>query len=61
MQLTPREFDKLVIYMMAEVALKRKAKGLKLGSRRYHFGHGARWRPRRQDDRGGNSGGPLKF
>ena len=30
MQLTPREFDKLVIYMMAEVALKRKAKGLKL-------------------------------
>ncbi|MFO1398500.1 MAG: urease subunit gamma [Burkholderiales bacterium] len=30
MQLTPREFDKLVIYMMAEVALKRKAKGIKL-------------------------------
>ena len=30
MQLTPREFDRLVIYMMAEVALKRKAKGLKL-------------------------------
>ena len=30
MQLTPREFDKLIIYMMAEVALKRKAKGLKL-------------------------------
>ena len=30
MQLTPREFDKLLIYMMAEVALKRKAKGLKL-------------------------------
>ena len=30
MQLTPREFDKLIIYMMAEVAQKRKAKGLKL-------------------------------
>ena len=30
MQLTPREFDKLLIYMMAEVALKRKALGLKL-------------------------------
>ena len=30
MQLTPREFDKLLIYMMAEVALKRNAKGLKL-------------------------------
>jgi urease subunit gamma len=30
MQLTPREFDKLLIYMMADVALKRKAKGVKL-------------------------------
>ncbi len=30
MQLTPREFDKLLIYMMADVALKRKAMGLKL-------------------------------
>jgi urease subunit gamma len=30
MQLTPREFDKLLIYMMAEIALKRKTKGLKL-------------------------------
>jgi urease subunit gamma len=30
MQLTPREFDKLLIYMMADVALKRKAQGLKL-------------------------------
>ncbi len=30
MQLTPREFDKLVIHMMAEVAQKRKAKGIKL-------------------------------
>jgi urease subunit gamma len=30
MHLTPREFDKLLIYMMAEVALKRKAKGIKL-------------------------------
>lgn len=30
MQLTPREFDKLIIYMMAEIALKRKAKGIKL-------------------------------
>ena len=30
MQLTPREFDKLIIHMMAEVAQKRKAKGIKL-------------------------------
>ena len=30
MQLTPRELDKLLVYMMADVALKRKAKGLKL-------------------------------
>ncbi len=30
MQLTPREFDKLIVYMMADVALKRKAKGIKL-------------------------------
>jgi urease subunit gamma len=30
MRLTPREFDKLVVHMMADVALKRKAKGLKL-------------------------------
>lgn len=30
MQLTPREFDKLLIYMMADVAYKRKAKGIKL-------------------------------
>ena len=30
MQLTPREFDKLLIHMMADVAQKRKAKGLKL-------------------------------
>jgi urease subunit gamma len=30
MQLTPREFDKLLIYMMAEVAQKRKAQGIKL-------------------------------
>jgi urease subunit gamma len=30
MQLTPREFDKLIIYMMADVAQKRKAKGIKL-------------------------------
>ncbi len=30
MQLTPREFDKLVIYMMADVAEKRRAKGIKL-------------------------------
>jgi urease subunit gamma len=28
--LTPREYDKLLIYMLAEVALKRKEKGLKL-------------------------------
>ena len=30
MHLTPREFDKLLIYMMADVALKRKAKGIRL-------------------------------
>lgn len=30
MHLTPREFDKLTIHMMAEVAAKRKAKGLRL-------------------------------
>jgi urease subunit gamma len=30
MYLTPRELDKLLIYSMADVALKRKAKGLKL-------------------------------
>jgi urease subunit gamma len=30
MQLAPREFDKLLIHMLADVALKRKAKGLKL-------------------------------
>jgi urease subunit gamma len=30
MQLTPREIDKLLVHMMADVALKRKAKGLKL-------------------------------
>jgi urease subunit gamma len=30
MQLTPRELDKLLVYMLAEVALKRKAKGIKL-------------------------------
>ena len=30
MQLTPRELDKLLVYTMADVALKRKAKGLKL-------------------------------
>lgn len=30
MHLTPREVDKLLIYMMAEVALRRKEQGLKL-------------------------------
>ena len=30
MHLTPREFDKLVIHMMADVAQKRQAKGIKL-------------------------------
>jgi urease subunit gamma len=30
MHLTPREFDKLLIYMVAEVALKRRQQGLKL-------------------------------
>ena len=38
MHLTPRELDKLMIYMMAEVALKRKAKGLKLQSPRSRGG-----------------------
>jgi urease gamma subunit len=33
MQLTPREFDKLLIYMMADVALKRKTKGLVFSAR----------------------------
>ena len=28
--MTPREFDKLLIYMMAEVAQKRRAQGIKL-------------------------------
>jgi urease subunit gamma len=30
MHLTPRELDKLMIHMLADVALKRKEKGLKL-------------------------------
>ena len=30
MHLTPREIEKVLIYSMAEIALKRKAKGLKL-------------------------------
>jgi urease subunit gamma len=30
MYLTPREFDKLLIYMLADVALRRKEQGLKL-------------------------------
>jgi urease subunit gamma len=30
MHLTPKEFDKLLIYMVADVAAKRKEKGLKL-------------------------------
>jgi urease subunit gamma len=30
MNLTPLEFDKLLIYMLADVALKRKEKGIKL-------------------------------
>ena len=30
MYLTPRELDKLLIYMLAEVALRRKQQGLKL-------------------------------
>ena len=38
MHLTPREFDKLLIYMLAEVALKRKQQGLKLN-------HSTRWWP----------------
>lgn len=30
MQLTPREIDKLMIYTLSDVALRRKARGLKL-------------------------------
>ena len=30
MQLTPREIEKLMVYTLADVALKRKNKGLKL-------------------------------
>jgi urease subunit gamma len=30
MHLTPREIEKLMIYQMADIALRRKAKGLKL-------------------------------
>ncbi len=30
MHLTPREMDKIMIYSLAEVALKRRAKGIKL-------------------------------
>jgi urease subunit gamma len=30
MHLTPREMEKVMVYAMAEVALKRKAKGIKL-------------------------------
>ena len=30
MHLTPREFDKLFIHMLSDVALRRKGKGLKL-------------------------------
>jgi urease subunit gamma len=30
MHLTPREFDKLLIYMLAEVARKRKEQGIRL-------------------------------
>lgn len=30
MHLTPREFDKLLIYMLADVAQRRKDKGIKL-------------------------------
>ena len=30
MHLTPREMEKVLVYAMAEVALKRKAKGIKL-------------------------------
>ncbi|MBK4716059.1 MULTISPECIES: urease subunit gamma [Tenebrionibacter/Tenebrionicola group] len=30
MQLSPREIEKLMVYTLAEVAIKRKAKGIKL-------------------------------
>ena len=30
MQLTPREIDKLMVYTLSDVALRRKARGLKL-------------------------------
>ena len=54
MQLTPREFDKLLIYMMADVALKRKSQGPQAqlsGSRRGHIGGRSGWCTRRQDNR----------
>jgi urease gamma subunit len=44
MHLTPRESDKLLICMVAEVALKRREQGLKLpprGSGRRDLGGGA--------------------
>lgn len=30
MQLTPREIEKLMVYTLADVALKRKSRGIKL-------------------------------
>ncbi len=60
MQLTPREFDKLLIYMMAEVALKRKAKGIKLNHPEavaIISAQRARRCARRQDHRGSHDGG----
>ena len=59
MQLTPREFDKLLIYMMAEVALKRRPRASSSipGSRRCHLRCRARRRACRQDNRRGDQGG----
>ena len=63
MQLTPREFDKLIIHMMADVALKRKANGIKLNypeAVAIISASGARGRPRRQDHRGSHQGCALR-
>jgi hypothetical protein len=54
MQLTPREFDKLLIYMVADVALKRKAQWsqakLSRSGRRHMCGR-SRWCARWKNDR----------
>ena len=59
MHLTPREIEKLLIYSLADVALKRKAKGLKLNhpeSMAVICAAALDGRPRGQDRRGGHEG-----